>query len=275
MTSAVLALLVASPVQFEGQSTFERLVRSADRATLARMTRAERLAHFAQQLIGKPYVGWTLERDVQQEFCFVTMDGLDCVTLMETALGMARLPWQSRKLLGPQDLVQAVTFTRYRGGVVDGYLSRLHYTSDWIADNVRKGVVRDVTPGLRGARPFDVPIHFMSTNAKVYRQLAANPDLIPALKKIEAEVSALPKWYVPKASAAQAERGLRTGDIIGITDSRPGMDYAHVGLIVVIEGVPRFLHASSTAKEVVLDVRLSEYLQRVKSNTGFTAVRPL
>ena len=34
---------------------------------------------------------------------------------------------------------------RYRDGVIDGYTSRLHYTSDWIENGVRQGFLEDVT----------------------------------------------------------------------------------------------------------------------------------
>jgi len=34
---------------------------------------------------------------------------------------------------------------RYRGGIIDGYPSRLHYTTDYWYDNERKGVLKVVT----------------------------------------------------------------------------------------------------------------------------------
>ena len=274
MINAAL-LLLASGTNFVGQSAFEAHVAAARASNVVSKPIGERMAFFGQRMLGTPYVGWTLEQDVQREYCFVTLDGLDCVTFMEVALGLARIPWRSRPEARPQDLIDAVTFTRYRGGRVDGYLSRLHYTSDWIADNVRKGVVRDVSPGLPGARRMATPIHFMSSNAKVYRQLAANPGLLPELKRIEARLSRMDKWYVPSDRAVDAEKLLRTGDIIAIADSRRGMDYAHVGMIIVRDGAPRFVHASSVEKKVVFDVSLSEYLKRNPRQIGFSAARPL
>ena len=34
---------------------------------------------------------------------------------------------------------------RYRNGEIHDYTDRLHYTTDWIFENQRKGIVEDVT----------------------------------------------------------------------------------------------------------------------------------
>lgn len=67
----------------------------------------------------------------------MNLTGLDCVTFFENVLDMARIFRQGKYEF--DDLLAAVTHTRYRGGKLDGYLSRLHYTADWIHDNVAKG----------------------------------------------------------------------------------------------------------------------------------------
>ena len=175
MLPAISLLLALAPVQFEGETTFDALHKAAYEADISYKPMPERMEFFARRLLGKPYVGWTLERDENQEFCFVSMDRLDCVTFAETVLGLANVRWNSRALVSSDNLVRAVEETRYRGGRVDGYLSRLHYTSDWIYDNARKGTVIDLTKSLPGAKPFVKTINFMSQHMSVYRQLIAHP----------------------------------------------------------------------------------------------------
>lgn len=219
-------------------------------------------------LLETPYVAWTLERDLNHEVCYATLDGLDCVTFAEAVWNLARSTQSGRPYLA---LVQN---SRYRNGKVDGYLSRLHYTSDWFADNIRRGHIVALTPNLQGAMRTTKTFTFMSTNAKFYRQLEANPGWIPQLQVIEGRLSKQPFWMVPTEKATVAQMGLQTGDIIGIVDKRPGMDCSHVGLIVREGDKVRFCHASSTAKKVVLDQTLADYLKRNKS-PGFISVRPI
>lgn len=262
----------AKPVQFEGNTVFDRITAKASKESWARLPVGEIMGHVAQELVGTPYVGWTLERDEDREYCYVTLDGLDCVTFFESSLGLARAI--RRGTPKPGALVQEVTLTRYWGGKPGDYLSRLHYTSDWMFDNARKGTVEDLTASLPGATRFVKKLTFMSDHVEVYRQLRAHPELLPRLSLIEESSSHRRKFYVPKAEAAKAELKFRTGDIIGITTTTPGMDCSHTGMILVLKGVPHFVHASSVAKKVMIDGRLSEYLSKQSSATGFMAVRP-
>ncbi|MCC7103185.1 MAG: DUF1460 domain-containing protein [Fimbriimonadaceae bacterium] len=270
--NALVALLALAPVQFEGEATFEALRKAAQESRIVDADMPQRMEFFARRLLSRPYVGWTLERSETDEFCYVSLDRLDCVTFMETVLGLARLRWNSRAVVDANRLVDGIEFTRYRGGEVAGYLSRLHYTSDWIYDNARKGVVKDISKSLPGAERFSKKINFMSENSGLYRQLKANPELVPMLKRQEEALTAREKWFIPQSAVAKSEKYLQTGDIVALTDVREGMDCAHVGLIIVEKGVPHFVHASSIQRKTVFDVRLSDFLG--KSHTGIMVARP-
>jgi len=270
---AVMAVL-ASPSTvnqtFAGGTRFGLLMEAARTERVSERNLPARMEFFARQLIGVPYVGGTLDQRPTQEACTVTLDGLDCVTFAETVLALAHMNWNDEPT--PEKLLGLVERTRYRGGRVEGYLSRLHYTSDWFADNAARGTWTNITASLPGAVPFVNRLFFMSKNAQRYSALAADSSLLPALREIERRLTSSERWLVPEADAASAEAGLRTGDIVALTDTRPGLDYAHVGLIVVVGAERRFVHASSGAKKVVLDRRLSKILG--PAHTGFTAVRP-
>jgi N-acetylmuramoyl-L-alanine amidase-like len=261
----------------DSTATFDSLMARACVARWDTLAPGARIDRFATALLGTPYVEGTLEGP-GDEVCRLTARGFDCVTLIETCLNLARVTgvWRHG---GPTptvgDLRDAVTFTRYRGGRLDGYTSRLHYTSDWIADNVARGVFHDVTREI-GGEPFDVRLAFMSEHPDLYPALRGHPARIDTMRTIEQRVSRVPRFFVPKARVAEIEPMLRTGDLIAITTSVKGLDYSHTGLIHVDPGgAARFLHASSAQGKVVLDTTIAGYLARgPKSNTGITVLRP-
>jgi hypothetical protein len=234
----------------------------------------ERVARFGRALEGAPYVEGTLEGP-GPERCRVTTDGFDCVTFMETALNLARTTHTAGGgETTSEDVTRAITYTRYRGGRVDGYLSRLHYTSEWIADNIAKGVLEDVTPSLGGVL---VPLNvdFMSTHPERYPALRDNPGLVDSMRHIERRINSTRRTHVPRDRVAAIERKLRTGDLVAITTSIRGLDYAHTGLIVREGNGARLLHASSKGGRVMLDDRIGAYLARAPSSRiGITVLRP-
>jgi hypothetical protein len=251
-------------------TSVESLATSANAIGIYRRPIGNRMEFFARNLLGTPYVGATLDQEPEREQCTVILSGLDCVTFMETVFNMART-----KDLNTESLKLAVTKTRYWNGKVDGYLSRLHYTSDWFYENDRRGIVTDISAKLPGAVPFTKKVGFMSMNSGKYPALVKNPDLLPALAEMEARSNSRKKWFVPIAALKLAETKLKTGDIIALCGGAEGIDCTHVGLIIVEQGVPHFVHASSKKKSVIFDAPLSEYLQGSKYTTGIMVARPV
>lgn len=223
------------------------------------------------ELLEAPYVGGTLD-GTGREVCTVDMLRLDCVTLFEVSLNMARIMQLGKDSL--EDLIEAVTYTRYRDGVLSDYTSRLHYTSEWIDNNIKKGVVVDVTSQLGGI-PFVLQLGFMSQNPKYYPALVAEPRYVEVMRSIEQRVNTTSRTIIPRQSIANIESQLQDGDIIAIATSKKGLDYSHTGMIVRDGDRARFLHASSTKKKVILDGPISEYVGRLESNLGITVLRPL
>jgi hypothetical protein len=176
----------------------------------------------------------------------------------------------------PEDMLRQVTFTRYRDGHVTDYTSRLHYTTDWFYDNERKKVVDLITKELPGAERFTRTVNFMSTHPDSYRQLKANPSFVPVIADIEHRINSREMYFIPKAKVRAVEPELQTGDILGITTTINGIDCSHTGMCYRDKkGTLRYLHASSTKKEVTLDDELSVYLDSVTKHTGIMVARPL
>jgi hypothetical protein len=267
----------AAPLtSFQGQATFDRLMAKAAAEGWHKLPQGELMGRFGQELLGTPYVAHTLELDDRLEYCTVDFRGLDCVTFFENSLNLARImragtPTQAA-------LLNAIRLTRYRDGVQTDYTSRLHYTTDWIWDNARRGHVKDLAAELPGAEPFKQQVGFMSAHPESYRQLKANPDLVPAIRRTEATVNARPKMFVPLARIEAIEPLLQTGDIIGICTTVPGIDISHTGLCVKDDqGRARFMNASSKASnmKVVWDGPMHEAIASGARNTGIVVARPV
>ncbi|GAB5464671.1 MAG: DUF1460 domain-containing protein [Candidatus Kapaibacteriales bacterium] len=236
------------------------------------LTIGERIGYIGLEFQDVPYVAGTLDRE-EQEVCNLLFDELDCVTYMELVVNLARSV-SIYDTVTADDLTNEIIYTRYRGGELDGYASRLHYTSEWIIDNGEKSVIENITEELGGVE-IDFGLNFMSKNTKYYPKLAEEENL-EVVEQIEDFINEGPNFYIPKSKVAGIENQLKTGDIIAITSSVKGLDYNHVGFVYVDEsGTRRFMHASLGKKKVVLDKRLSEYLNSVEKHTGITVLRPL
>lgn len=259
---------------FEGAPVLESLLAKASADNWQQQSIGNLVATIGLELRGTPYVAGTLEIDDDREVCSANLLGLDCVTFFETALGVARMIKAGDS--GPTDLLAELTLMRYRGGKLTDYASRLHYTSDWFADNARKGLVDVVTRSLPGAEKYGKKIDFMSTHVSAYRQLSEEPILVDEIKAVERRLNESARYYVPKAKVSRAESELHSGDIVAITTSIAGLDVSHTGLCYRDEsGTLRLLHASLTHKKVVLDMELSKYLAGNGKQTGIMVARPL
>lgn len=274
----ILAAVASLPTSlrdwFGLRDAFQRILATADAEHWRRLPIGALICKVGLEFLGVPYVGSTLETSDDVEECTVRLDGLDCVTFYETAFAMARMI----KLGGStmEALVAQVELMRYRNGVRNGYLSRIHYTSEWLTDNESKGLVQNITPKLDGAVRLDKPFDFMSTHPNLYRQLRAHPEWLADFRAMEAKVASAKPWYVPKEVLRKSEPLLRSGDIVGIATSKRGLDTSHTGLCFRDgTGACRFLNASSSQKQVVLGPKLVDYLDSIKSDTGVMIARPL
>ena len=261
---------------FIGQQKFQDLMNRGYRAGWAKLPLGERVNKFALALRGTPYVNYTLELHDTIEAPSVNMKGMDCWTLFEIALCMARLVALHPPPYTPQEMLRLIEMDRYRGGRCTGrFDSRLHHLEDWIQDNARRGLVRDITPSL-GGRKLHRRMAYMGKKPHLYRQLRADPSLVPAFIRVENELSRRGITYVPRSQVPAIESKLRNGDIICIVTNWHETYTSHVGLASRDKnGVLRFLHASKNHREVVLDDRLSDYLNKFSTHAGIYVARPL
>ncbi|GHT08040.1 xylanase [Bacteroidia bacterium] len=220
-----------------------------------------------------PYVAATLEVN-DEEKLVINLRELDCTTFVENCLALARI---LQSTYPDQDgFEQELRKIRYRNGQINGYTSRLHYTSDWIFDNVGAGIVEDMTHAL-GGHKLKPDVHFMSENYRKYIHLADNPEDVQRMMVIEREINARGNYfYIPKQEISKHQSLIRSGDIVCFTTSMPGLDISHLGIAYWHKGRLTFIHASSTAKKVIINPEsLADYCSAVKTNTGIMVLRPL
>lgn len=216
-----------------------------------------------------PYVEKTLELPGNERLVIDLM-GLDCTTFLETVVTLARMAQIGSHTF--EDYSAQLAFIRYIGGLQGEYPSRLHYFSDWIADNAEKGILRDVTAEIGGIK-YDNQPTFMSTNPKYYAQLS-NTAYIKELKSREKIIAERTYHYVPKEKIAGIEHNIQAGDLIAITASMSNLDVVHVGFAVKKAGRIHLLHASSVSKMVEISEKpLAEYLAPNKSQSGIMVAR--
>lgn len=260
--------------QFQGREIFDRILKKADASHWKKLPIGELMGKIAMELKDTPYVGKTLDGSVDGEACVVNLGGLDCVTFFENVFGLARVIKRGGKT--PEDLMSAVTSTRYRNGTVGDFTSRMHYMSDWFYDNERRRSVRALSD-LPGAETLPTKINFMSQHPNSYPQLAKHTELVSVIKKQEDEINKRPQKYVPVDKLSAAEPSLKTGDIVAICTKIDGLDVAHTGLVVrTADGVAHFMDASSRLGKVTLEPgSISQAIARTKSWTGVMFARPL
>jgi hypothetical protein len=263
-------------VVFKGQSRFEALVSRAKSQEWKALPIGQRAACVGAALAGTPYRNFTLEIDDRIEAPSVNLNALDCWTLFEVSLAFARMLDEDPADYTPQTMLRYIEMDRYRNGECTGsYLSRLHFLAEWMFDNQRRGLVKDMSRSLGGVR-FNHKVDEMSKGWRQYRYLVANPRLIPEIRRIELRDQKLPVYHIPKSRVRAIEPFLQNGDIIGITTHGDGEFCSHVGLAVRDSAdVLRFMHASSNYRRVVIDKRLSEYLHDFPLHAGIIVARPV
>ncbi len=225
-----------------------------------------------KSFIGTEYVAGTLDKNTKSEKLVIKISGLDCVTFVENTLAISRIIRKGN--FDFESYCDELTKIRYRDGEINGYSSRLHYFTDWIYDNEKKGIVADITKSIGGI-PYYKTIDFMSSHADSYKQLADNSDIVDEMKDVEKKMNRRDLYYIKKSEVDDYYESLQSGDIIATTTNIEGLDVTHTGFIYKKNGKTHFLHASITKGEIIISKEeLKEYLKGNKKQTGIIVARP-
>jgi len=221
---------------------------------------------------GTPYVAKTLEIG-KTESLVINLQGLDCTTFVENVLAFSLMLQNHKKDF--DSFLDYLETIRYKDGKLNGYASRLHYFSEWIANNEHKGLLKDMTSKIGGLES-KKPINFMSTHRELYPFLKDDGNYAK-IKASEEFLKMQSICILPQDQIEAQEHLIQSGDIIALTTSIKGLDITHTGIASrEADGRIHLLHASTGSMEVeVTKLPLADYLKGIKNNTGIMIARPL
>jgi len=229
----------------------------------------ELIIEIGRFFLGAPYRACTLDVPGREKLV-VNLAEFDCFTFVETVLALAGCA-ASGKLL-PAELQKRIKYIRYRQGKIDGYESRLHYFTDWLRDNEKKKVLKDISNDLKG-KPVRKKINFMTSHSDLYAALK-NPAMVDRIRPIEKNLSRKTFHIISKNTVNAIKTKIQSGDIIAFASGKEGLDVAHAGFAVRQGKSLRILHASSKEGAVVISkISLTAYLKSNKNFTGIIVAR--
>ncbi|HCB65181.1 MAG TPA: DUF1460 domain-containing protein [Ruminococcaceae bacterium] len=230
---------------------------------------SELVIKVAKHFLGTPYVAGTLE--IEPERLTINTRETDCILFVEMCLAMSLTAKDAEPTF--EKYVDNLRRLRYRNGKVDGYASRLHYTSEWIIQGETRGIFHEVSRQCGGS-VLDQKFNFMSNHPASYKQLKDNPKAVAKIRIAEQNLETWDYWYIPKADLPRCIQNIKTGDIIGFNSSTPGLDIAHVAYAYWEGDTLTFIHASMSDKKVVINkTPLVEYTNGIKGHNGLRVVR--
>lgn len=231
--------------------------------------------------IGTPYEAFTLEEylraggsPMRTEPLTLSLTRFDCVSLVESCLAIARMARMEEPATW-EVFGREMERLRYRGGERGGYATRLHYFSEWLSDNTRRGIVRELGREL-GGRPDTRPLRFMSSNPDSYPALAYS-EVREQIAEMERSLDDQPRYVIPTDRIPQVDSQLQTGDILAFATAIEGLDVTHSAFAYRDEGgVLRVLHAPLSGGVVeITRSTVVEYVRAIRRSTGILVARPV
>lgn len=250
---------------------FRRVMQSAMRQKLHQRPIGEIVQVIAQPFLGSAYKANLLDQP-KEETLVVNLHQFDCVLLVETVLAIARG-------VAVQDysyttFVNHLRDQRYWDGQINGYCSRLHYFSQWIYDNQKRGTIQNIGQNLGGVS-LHKKLNFMTTHRQSYAPMASNDTTYQCMVEREAQLDGVAVQYIPTQQIRRLYSKLQPGDIIAVATNIPGLDVTHTGFVYrQPNGNMGFIHASP-AGQVTIARDLQRYVSRVKHAIGILVARPL
>lgn len=248
---------------------FQRLVDTFYLAADCPSEMGELLVTIGACFLGTPYDSNTLEVNGEERL-IINLHQFDCFTFVENVLALALMIRNGKRTVS--EFQANLKRLRYRHGIVNGYASRLHYFTDWLFDNQKKGMLADIT-GMLGGKPWRENFCFMTTHRRRYPALRST-DTYQLLRQVEANCSSRSSWCLPLASLQSGEHAIKNGDIIALATTIEGLDVTHVGFAVRLKEDLHLFHASQEAGKVIISSKiLADYLKQRETCRGIMVAR--
>ena len=255
----------------QDQIKFEWIMNDARDRNLYQRPIGEIMQAIAEQLLDSPYQENLLDKS-PNETLTLSLQKFDCVLFIESVLAMAR--GIAEQDYSASTFINHTREQRYVNGEINGYCSRLHYFSEWLADNQKRTIVKNITSDLRGVS-IAKTLNFMSAHWQIYPQLAHSESNRQCITEMESKLDDDSILYIPTQQIQSQYAALKPGDVIAIATKVPGLDVTHTGLIYRgPSGEIGLIHAAPV-KGVMISPDLQHYVSRVDDAIGILVARPI
>lgn len=263
--------LETTPVMGANAIQFKRIMQDAGARSLHDRPMGEIVQAIAKRFLGSPYQPNLLDQS-SQESLVVSLTQFDCVLFVETVLAIAR--GVALQDYSYESFASQLQNQRYRDGKLNGYCSRLHYFSDWITDNQKRGNVFNLAQQMGGIS-FSKVLNFMSSHRQSYSRLADDEKTYRCIQQMEATLNPFIINYIPPGKIRQHYAQLQPGDIVAIATDIPGLDVTHTGLVYRnADGSIGLIHAAPN-RGVRISLDLQHYINQVEHRIGILIARPV
>ena len=227
------------------------------------------ITYFARKQIGIPYEANMLDKSPIEKLV-VDLSGEDCVIYVENTMALALTALEHDSTVS--QFSRNLEFLRYRDGKLRGYGSRLHYFSDWLLDNQKRGNISVISQKWSDTAPMD-SIYFMSTHRKAYPQLLHSDSLYNLIKWRERVLSSDSLRYLPKLFLPRYASKIQSGDIIAFVTTVPGLDVSHTAIALRSGDFLTFIHANPKHGVIIEPLGLLPYVLGRKTVKGVIIAR--
>ena len=253
---------------FQDEQKYRSIINRANQNNLNNSSMGNIIQTVAHQFLGAEYKAGLLDKS-PQETLVISLRQFDCLLFIETVLAIANNI--SRAEFSYQAFSNEIENKRYWNGKMNGYCTRLHYFSDWIEDNQRRGNVQNITRQLGGIDTAK-KLNFMTTHRNSYTNLDKSDANFKCIAGVEASLSETFN-YIPTKNIEKIYSQLQPGDIIGVATKIEGLDFTHTGFVYrQPNGQIGLIHASP-AGEVAIAKDLQNYIAKVDNAIGIVVTR--
>lgn len=255
----------------QDEITFQRIMRYARDRDLYQRPLGTVMQAIAEQLLGTPYEEKLLDES-STETLTLSLQKFDCLLFIESVLAITR--GIAKQDYSTSTYIQNIREQRYVNGELNGYCSRLHYFSEWLAENQKRNVVKSLTAELDGI-PINKTLNFMSTHWQAYPQLAHSKANRQCISEMESTLDNASIRYIPTDQIQSKYLSLKPGDIIAIATQVSGLDVTHTGLVYRSQNGDIGLIHSAPVRGVMISPNLQRYVERVDNAIGILVARPV
>lgn len=162
---------------------------------------------------------------------------------------------------GWRDFVRELTRLSYRKGEEGNFGTILWHGADWIADNVYRGNLKEMTDNYEGTLTRQKSLDYFSTHPEDFAAMS-NPEIADRIEMNELgykqhSLPYLKRQYITRRDIVD---DMKNGDIIIMLASAEGVDIYRIGYVITIDNVNYMCGINPAKGMVTLD---SEPLERI------------